>query len=81
MTTHIGQRIRAELDRQGHTVTWLARQINCDRRNVYDIFRRATLDTQLLYTVSIALRHDFFSELSASLRDDLRHQQKNDLLL
>lgn len=63
---HIGQLIRSELDKhpKNHTVAWLASQLHCDRRNVYDIFSRAYIDTELLMRISIILEHDFFEDLS-----------------
>lgn len=61
---HIGHLIEAELHRQERTVVWLARQINCDRRNVYDIFSRASMDTNLLIRLSKVLNHDFFQDIS-----------------
>ena len=61
---HIGQMVEAELRRQERTVSWLARQLCCDRRNVYDIFSRPSIDTTLLLRISSALRHDFFADIS-----------------
>jgi hypothetical protein len=37
---HIGKLIKAELARQGRTITWLAAQIGCSRQNAYKIFDR-----------------------------------------
>ena len=45
-------------------VTWLAARLNCDRRNVYDIFRRPTIDSQLLAQLSIVLEHNFFRDIA-----------------
>ncbi|MBR1809746.1 MAG: XRE family transcriptional regulator [Paludibacteraceae bacterium] len=64
---HIGHIIQSELRRQGRSVTWLARQIPCDRTNVYDIFRRDNIDVKLLLRISRILNHDFFSYLSDAL--------------
>ena len=57
---HIGHIIQDELHRQGRSVTWLAQQLPCNRRNVYDIFRRKSLDTDLLMRLSRLLHYDFF---------------------
>lgn len=69
---HIGQMIRQVMDTKPRscTVTWLARQLNCCRENVYDIYRRPNIDLELLRRISIILDHDFFLDLSRSLRDD-----------
>ena len=60
----IGEKIREELARQERTVTWLARKLNCNRQNVYDIFKRSTIDTELLMRISLILRVDFFKLFS-----------------
>ncbi|MBQ9733488.1 MAG: XRE family transcriptional regulator [Bacteroidaceae bacterium] len=59
---HIGQRIKEELERQERTVSWFARKLYCDRSNVYKIFRRSTIDTELLLRISLILNYDFFGE-------------------
>ena len=56
----IGKIIQEELRRQERSVTWLSRKINCDRRNVYNIFSRQCIDTGLLLRISIALNVNFF---------------------
>ena len=57
---HIGEHIKSELQRQERTVVWFARKLSCNRQNVYDIFRRNTIDTELLLRISLALHTNFF---------------------
>lgn len=57
---HIGQLIRQELKEQGRSVTWLAKNLNCSRSNVYIIFDKPTLDTSVLMQISKLLGVDFF---------------------
>jgi len=57
---HIGELIKKELQHQERSVSWLAKQLYCDRTNVYDIFRRQSLDTELLLRISIILKYNFF---------------------
>ena len=64
---NIGLIIKEELQRQNLSVAWLSRKINCDRRNIYDIFNRHTIDTGLLFRLSEALGVNFFTYYSASL--------------
>ena len=59
---HIGKLIKEELERQERTVSWFARKLYCDRSNIYKLFKRATIDTELLVRISNILQHDFFSE-------------------
>ena len=64
---HIGNRIEEELRRQERTVAWLARKLYCNRQNVYDIFKRESIDTALLRRISTILGHDFFKDLSTDM--------------
>jgi len=68
---HIGKLIEAELHRQEHSVTWLARKLYCDRTNVYNIFKRTSIDTELLYRISIILKHNFFSYYFIEIQEEL----------
>ena len=61
---HIGELIRQRLCEIERTPTWLARKINCDRTNIYKIFQRASIDTELLSRISKALEYNFFIDLS-----------------
>lgn len=56
--------IEAELRRQERTVTWFARQLHCDRRNIYDVFHRSSIDTSMLMRICLILRTNFFSALT-----------------
>lgn len=57
---HIGELIQEELHRQERTVSWFARKLFCDRTNVYNIFQRKSIDTELLLRISLILNHNFF---------------------
>lgn len=52
---HIGQVIKQELERQERTVVWLARKLSCDRSNIYRIFQKESIDTNLLVRISVIL--------------------------
>lgn len=64
---HIGNLIKAELQRQGRTITWLAGEVHCTRENLYKIFRNPWISTDMLFKVSEALHHDFFKDCSKRL--------------
>ena len=64
---HVGNRIKAVLDEQGRSASWLASKIPCERTNMYDIFKREDVSVALLYKVSTILGHDLFMELSEEL--------------
>lgn len=57
---HIGKQIRQVLERQGRTITWLAKEIGCSRENLYKVFRRKWIHTDMLQKISLALGYDFF---------------------
>ena len=61
---HIGSVIKEELERQERTVSWFARKLCCDRSNVYKIFKRTTIDTELLLRISKILNRNFFDLFS-----------------
>ncbi|MBQ8917038.1 MAG: XRE family transcriptional regulator [Alistipes sp.] len=65
----IGSLIENELRHQERSITWFARHLACDRRNIYRIFRKETLDTALLMRISVILKHDFFADISASIEE------------
>ncbi len=64
----IGQRIKEVLADEGRTVTWLANQMGCSREYLYKVFSRTWISTDLLVTISEAMRHDFFKDFSRTLR-------------
>lgn len=58
---HIGNLIETELRRQERSVSWFARKLCCERTNVYSIFKRHSIDTDLLLRISHILHYDFFA--------------------
>ena len=69
---HIGELIKQVLEEQGRTITWLAKQIGCSRENLYKIFRRSWIHTDMLQKISLALGYDFFN-----IYTEWYDQQKN----
>lgn len=64
---HIGKAIKGELERQERSVAWFARQLSCDRSNVYRIFQKESIDTHLLIRICVILKYNFFADLSSDL--------------
>lgn len=62
MDFHIGSFIKKVADQQKKGPTELGREINTSKQNVYGIFKRKSIDTQLLVKLSRALNYDFFME-------------------
>jgi hypothetical protein len=59
-SVHIGGKIKARAKELRIGPTELARQINTTKQNVYGIYKRESIDTELLMKLSKALRLDFF---------------------
>lgn len=64
---HIGSIIKDIFDKKGASVSWFAKQLCCDRTNIYSIFKRESIDTSLLVKISTILNHDFFRYYSQNL--------------
>jgi hypothetical protein len=64
---HIGSIIKKIFDERGESVSWFAKQLYCDRTNIYSIFKRESIDTALLVKISIILDYDFFQHYSQDL--------------
>lgn len=69
---HIGKQIQEELKRQERSITWFAKKINCERTNVYSIFKRKSLDTALLLKISKVLNVNFFDSYHNELQNDCK---------
>ncbi len=65
----IGTLIKEELERQERTVSWFARHLSCDRSNIYRLFQKHSIDTDLLIRISFILNRDFFSEISENIKE------------
>ena len=57
---HIGQILKDKLHEDGKTVVWLARELGCHRTNIYNLFDKYSIDTQLLERISTIMRYNFF---------------------
>jgi transcriptional regulator with XRE-family HTH domain len=72
MAQHIGLEIRKVLKKNGMTVSEFARRINSSRENAYSIFKRKSIDTELLQTISAVLGHDFFGKIQETNRRSVK---------
>ena len=66
---HIGSLILEELQRQGKTTMWLSKQLGCSYRNVYKIYNRSWIQTDLLFQISNILNHNFFMDCANAIKD------------
>ena len=74
MEKSIGDLIKEELEKQERSISWFARKLSCDRSNVYRLFQKESIDTTLLFRVSLLLKRVFFSYLSERLKEKMQSQ-------
>lgn len=74
---HIGDLIKEELFKQGRSITWLSTQVNCTRENLYKVFRRPWIYTDLLFDICHALNYDFFKECSEYYKSTMTQRHKD----
>ena len=65
---HIGQLIKQQMEAQGKTVSWLAYELSYCRTNIYKIYDKKSIDTDLLLRISSLLKYDFFHAYSKELK-------------
>lgn len=63
---HIGKIVRQHLEEVGMTKSEFARRINTSPQNIYGIFKRQSIDTELLRDISRVLGYDFFQYYASS---------------
>lgn len=61
---NIGHSIREMMKKRGLSATRLAKEIPCERTNVYNIFSRKDIGTKLLWRISEVLDHNFFEDFA-----------------
>lgn len=76
---HIGKIIEAELHRQERSVTWFTKKLYCERTNVYSIFKRQSIDTELLLRISQILKHNFFNYYLTEIKFQPSEKEPTDL--
>ena len=55
------------------TVVWLAKHLSCSRTNIYKIFEKHSVDTDILARISIILEFDFFSLYSEAMKGNKKN--------
>lgn len=67
---HVGQIIKDYVENNTElTVVAFAKLLNCDRTNIYKIYSRSSIDTDLLLRINSVLSHDFFSDISKMTKE------------
>lgn len=60
---HIGRLIKEVFDASGMSISTFADKLNKERTDVYSIFKRRTMDFELLQRVSEVLNHNFLDDV------------------
>lgn len=60
MALHIGKIIKKKLEESGMSKSEFSRRIETTPQNIYGIFKRKSMDTDLLKRISNVLNYDFF---------------------
>lgn len=60
---HIGEIIKAKVAERKMSVKELSQSINCDRTNIYKIYKRKSIDIEQLLLISKALNYNFIEEI------------------
>ena len=68
-TFNIGNLIRKKLKEQGHTVSWLAKQMGHDRSNLYKMLNNNHIHPDKIRQISKILKHDFFTDYSTDFQE------------
>jgi hypothetical protein len=67
--THIGNLILQKLKEKKRSISWLAREVERDSSNLGKMLKEHYyIDTELLFSISVALEEDFFAYYSEELQ-------------
>ena len=56
---HLGTIVKQKMKERKISINEFAEAIHCDRTNVYNIFKRKSMDIQMIVRISNALNYDF----------------------
>ncbi|GAL83469.1 putative DNA-binding protein [Sporocytophaga myxococcoides] len=63
----IGVIIKEKLEERGQSGKWLAQKVVMTKQNMYNIFNRNSVNSDLLYNICKAMNYDFFKFYSDAL--------------
>ena len=69
---HIGHLIQAQLKADKRSVGWLSREIGCSRNHLYKVFRKPSLEGELLLRISLAMNFNFFQYYTAEFIEGMK---------
>ena len=66
---HIGKLIKKKMEEDGRKASWLAEKLHCETSNIYKIYEKPTINTELLLHIAQALQTNFFEYYSKALSE------------
>ncbi|MBQ3635994.1 MAG: XRE family transcriptional regulator [Bacteroidales bacterium] len=75
MNEDIGELIRLAMEEAERKPQWLARKIDCDRSNIYDIFRRKDVSVEMLCRISKVLKKNLLKDISLHLDEEIADEK------
>ncbi|MDR0231253.1 MAG: hypothetical protein LBI82_03955 [Dysgonamonadaceae bacterium] len=72
----IGKKIKAIVEQKGMATSEFARRLSTTNQNAHDIFKRTSIDTELLERIGKILDHDFFQYYTKPSSSQSPHQEK-----
>jgi len=69
---NIGELIKQKLKENGQSISWLAKQVNCDRCNLSKILNGDDINSKLLENISRVLKHNFFVYLHNKVKESIK---------
>ena len=78
---HIGKLIEDVVRSQRWPIKEFASKLNTDRRNIYNIFNRESIDTSLLMKISELLNHNFVLYFEPKINEPLKNQHIEEQLI
>ena len=72
----IGQEIKRVVKKRGLTVEELAKALNVSQPNIFDIYRRESIDTDLLERFCTVLNFDFYKEQIDFLKNLVKEKEE-----
>lgn len=70
---HIGNQIKMKMKEKKKSVVWLANELGYSRINIYKIFDKRSIDSNILLRISTILDFDFFSLYTEELELKKQH--------
>lgn len=70
---HIGNQIKIKMKEKKKSVVWLANELGYSRINIYKIFEKRSIDSNILFRISTILEFDFFSLYTEELEERKLH--------